>query len=102
MSYEIVRKVLSAIAAIWILGLAICGYLAYFVTQPGNYDGLGRKFVEVPAFLSWMYSSGYWHGWGWTVFDFALFWGTIAVFVVVSKMMDKWHNRIWAANKKEG
>jgi hypothetical protein len=102
MSYEIVRKVLSALAALWILGLVICGYLAYFVTQTGNYDGLGRKLVEAPVIISSWYGSGYWPGWGWVAFDFVLFWGSIAVIAVVSKMMDKWYQRILAANKKEG
>jgi hypothetical protein len=87
----VLRQLLVAIGVVWFVGLAVLGFLAYFVTSKGTTgpcDGLGRSLSEAPALMRMFFGQQrMWAGWGWFAGDMLVFWGSVAAAIGLSKII---------------
>ena len=88
---KLLRKVMVPFGAIWLIGLFIAGFLAYFVSSAGPSgpcDGLGRPLSQVPMLIRIFFGQErMWAGWLWFAGDMALFWGSIALAINLAKWL---------------
>jgi uncharacterized oligopeptide transporter (OPT) family protein len=88
--HDVIKKALKVIAVIWFLGLAVLGFLAYFVTSSGPSDGLGRALTETPVVVRIFFGQErMWAGWRWFAVDMVVFWGSIGAALAISKLLGR-------------
>lgn len=84
------KRILTAVAVLWFIGLLVLGFLAYFVTSVGPSDGLGRHLSEAPMLMRILFGQErMWAGWAWFAADMAVFWGSIAAAVAIGKLLGR-------------
>ena len=89
----ILRKILVPVGVIWFIGLLIAGFMAYLVNSvgPGGlYDGLGRRLTEAPVLMRIFFGQErMWAGWFWFAVDMLVFWGSVALALILGKWLEK-------------
>jgi ABC-type arginine/histidine transport system permease subunit len=86
------RKILLPVAIIWFIALFIAIFLAYFVTTSNGdipTDGLGRSLYDTPMLMQFFLGQEQrWAGWVWFVGDWVIFWGSIALTLIIAKHLE--------------
>lgn len=87
------RRIFPKLVIAWFIALFIAGFLAYMVSSSGPggpHDGLGRPLSVSPWAMRFFFGQDHlWAGWGWFVGDMAIFWGSIALGLMIWKRLEK-------------
>ncbi len=85
------RNMVKLFSGLIIISVFVLGFYAYFIRSIDDgvmYDGLGRQLNFVPVFARLFVPDSLWAGFGWYVIDFVVFFGGIAVAMLLMNLID--------------
>jgi hypothetical protein len=81
---NVLRKIFAVLGGFWIIAILILSFLAYFVTEPGPRDGLGRHLYYSPIFVRMIFGQDrLWPGLAWFIGDMVIFIGSSGLALLI-------------------